>query len=112
MNGTWADHTAIQGIARMLQRDILIVTSKEESTKLGSLTTLIPGGEGLPVCASPAESICLGHQNELHYISLEPTVCQTEAEQITLSTRTVSEATTEPSISALMSDEVISHDIL
>jgi len=97
----------------MLQRDILIVTSKEDSTKLGFLTTLIPGGEkGLPVCASPAESICLGHLNELHYISLEPTVCQAEADQITLSTRTVSEATTEPSISALMPDEVISYDIL
>ena len=73
VKGTWADHTAIQGIARMLKIDILIITSKEQSTDLGFLKFIIPGGEnGTSACTSSTDCICLGHINELHYVSLQP----------------------------------------
>ena len=42
--GSWVDGVAVQAMARMLSRDLLIVTSMEISSASGYLKNIIPGG--------------------------------------------------------------------
>lgn len=63
--GTWADAVAIQGCARMLGRDIHIVTSQEQSTKDGYLVNKVCAGGD-----NSAEPFLLGHVGEFHYMGL------------------------------------------
>jgi hypothetical protein len=67
--GTWADAVAIQGMARLLGRDIHIVTSQENSTELGYLVNKILAGQATDSLI-PQMPLLLGHIGEQHYISL------------------------------------------
>ena len=65
-SGTWVDAIALQGMARMLGRDVLIVKSLEERTKMGYLVNKIRCGD-----SSSGVSLLLGHIGGLYYISLD-----------------------------------------
>lgn len=68
--GVWADAVAVQGMARLLGRDIVIVNSMESSVSNDSyLKTTVQcenGGTNM-LFKVP---LCLGHVGELHYVSL------------------------------------------
>jgi len=70
--GVWADAVAVQGMARLLGRDIVIVNSMESSVSNDSyLKTTVQcenGGTNM-LFKVP---LCLGHVGELHYVSLIP----------------------------------------
>ena len=61
--GTWGDHVAVVGIAHMLRKDVMIVTSAP-NTGQSNITWVCgePGYDGRP--------IMLGHHWEHHYVSL------------------------------------------
>jgi len=74
-SGQWVDAVIVQAMARMLNKDIFIVTSLEASTALDYLSNVIPGGKnGARVTTDDMinECILLGHVGEHHYISLKP----------------------------------------
>ena len=62
--GEWADASVILGMARMLERDILIVTSSPNGTSESDMSWVVGkmNYSGIP--------ILLGHEWEKHYISL------------------------------------------
>lgn len=62
-NGEWADHVVIQALARMLKRDIWVVTSERSKTDAGRLIEKIESGFN-------GDPILVGHVGQLHYISL------------------------------------------
>ena len=65
-SGTWADHVVVINMAKMLQRDIRIVTSSP-STSGNDCLVWVPGdrsGKNAP--------LLLGHMWENHYQSLQP----------------------------------------
>ena len=66
--GTWVDAVVVRGMARMLGRDLHIVTSQEDSTRQGYIVNKILA------CYSSAPSVesplLLGRIGEQHYISL------------------------------------------
>ena len=64
--GTWADHVVVITMARMLQQDIVIVTSSPSSSREECLTWVI-GDE-----SRKKEPLLLGHLWENHYQSLQP----------------------------------------
>lgn len=66
-NGTWADAVAITGVARMLQRDIHIVTSQKESSERGYIMNKISCDKEL---VPPQAPFLVGHIGEFHYVSL------------------------------------------
>ena len=64
--GEWADHVAVVTTARMLQRDIHIVTSLQSADPDEGLSW-IAGKEGYT-----EPPLLLGHVHDLHYESLQP----------------------------------------
>ena len=65
-DGEYADHPVVFGMARMLQMDIMIVTSSPTDGPHDNIAWIV-GREGFS--GSP---ILLGHEWEYHYQSLEP----------------------------------------
>ena len=64
--GTWADHVVVINMAKMLQRDIMIVTSSPSSSGNDCLLW-VPGDR-----SGKNEQLLLGHMWENHYQSLQP----------------------------------------
>ena len=64
--GTWADHVVVTNMARMLERDIMIVTSSP-STSGNDCLVWVPGDR-----SGKKEPLLLGHMWENHYQSLQP----------------------------------------
>ena len=62
-NGVWADHIVIQAMARMLQRDIWVVTSQKSRTEKGNLIEKMESG-------CQGDPMLLGHLGQFHYWSL------------------------------------------
>ena len=87
-NMTWADAVAVQGMARMLSTDMIIVTSSECSTKVGYLKNIITCvNNEEPIHKAtieqfPERCILLGHLSERHYISLD-VKCSDSVTQVT-----------------------------
>jgi len=72
-SGNWVDGVAVQAMARMLSKDLLIVTSMEISSSSGCLKNIIPGGiHSNQVSTNESSCLLLGHVGEYHYISLQP----------------------------------------
>ena len=67
--GTWAEAVAVQGSARMLGRDIHIVTSQPVSSAIGYLVNEISAGDD----HHHDDPFLMGHIGEQHYISIGPT---------------------------------------
>ena len=65
-SGTWADHVVVINMAKMLQRDIMIVTSSP-STSGNDCLVWVPGDR-----SGKNEPLILGHMWENHYQSLQP----------------------------------------
>ena len=65
-DGTWADHVVVIAMARMLQHDIVIVTSSPAATADDSITWV----QGTPNFVG--DPLLLGHVWENHYQSLTP----------------------------------------
>lgn len=65
-DGVYADHVVVMGIAHMLERDIMIVTSSPGSGPEEVITWITGKKE---FCGEP---ILIGHFWENHYQSLEP----------------------------------------
>ncbi|XP_041475407.1 uncharacterized protein LOC121423924 [Lytechinus variegatus] len=64
-DGIWADHVIIQAMARMLHRDIWVVTSSKSMTERGNLIEKIQSGY-----QGQGDPMLLGHLGQLHYWSL------------------------------------------
>ena len=64
--GTWADHVVVIAMARMLEHDIVIVTSSPSSSENDCLRWVI-GDKGIK-----KDPLLLGHLWENHYQSLRP----------------------------------------
>ena len=64
--GTWADHVVVVNMARMLERDIVIVTSSPSTNENECLTWVI-GDRTMK-----KEPLLLAHLWENHYQSLQP----------------------------------------
>ena len=65
-SGTWADHVVVINMAKMLQRDIMVVTSSPRSSGNDCLVW-VPGDR-----SGKNEPLLLGHMWENHYQSLQP----------------------------------------
>ncbi|XP_052090922.1 nuclear GTPase SLIP-GC-like isoform X2 [Mytilus californianus] len=66
-NMEWADHVIVVTMARMLEQNIIIVTSSPETDKDDSLVW-VDGGEG----CNEKLPLLVGHYWEYHYQSLQP----------------------------------------
>ena len=64
--GTWADHVVVVNMAKMLKRDILIVTSAPSTSGDDCLTWVIGDTTGKEA------PLLIGHEWESHYHSLQP----------------------------------------
>ena len=63
-NGTWADAVAVQATARLMKREIWIVTSTEQSAEHGWLINKIESE------SENSTPFLLGHLGENHYCSV------------------------------------------
>ncbi|XP_072050658.1 uncharacterized protein [Amphiura filiformis] len=70
-DGKWADAVILVAMARMLERDIMVVTSSRSSTDDEAYLQWIVGD----VQYKGVTPIRLGHVCEVHYVSLEPVSC-------------------------------------
>lgn len=97
-DGYWVDGVAVQAMARMVHKDLLIVTSFEESTASGHLKSIIAGGEsGTRISDNDSSCLLLGHVAEQHYISLQPLDCvEPQAPGKSISSETTSSAPAPP----------------
>ena len=64
--GTWADHVVVINMAKLLERDIMIVTSTPSTSGDDCLTWVVGDTTG------KAAPLLIGHEWENHYRSLEP----------------------------------------
>ena len=64
--GTWADHVVVTNMAKMLQRDIMIVTSSPSSS--GNECLMWVSGDS----SGKKDPLLLAHMWENHYQSLQP----------------------------------------
>ena len=64
--GTWVDAVAVQGMAKMLGRNLHIVTSQEQSMKQGYSVSKITANSN----SGTRDPILFGHVGEQHFISL------------------------------------------
>ena len=65
--GTWADHAVVLAAARLLGRDIMIVTSAPDINEPDDAIVWVTGKAGFD--GSP---ILLGHVHENHYVPVKP----------------------------------------
>lgn len=63
-DGEYADHVVVESTAKMLNRDIVVITSSHENTRI-----LIKGSNKPDDDATP---LLVGHISEIHYQSLQP----------------------------------------
>ena len=64
--GTWVDAVAVQGMARMLGRNLHIVTSQDQSTKQSYSVNKITANSN----SGTRDPLLFGYVGEQHYISL------------------------------------------